>query len=122
MLDNEGIELSTALAQFVEFIGELPIVTYNAEFDMGFVYSAARKQGIKINNRYTCTLKRARRAWPDLPNHRLAYLAELGKLPQAVSHRAVGDCQCALVVFISATSKLNQKVRWSKPPAELRVE
>lgn len=119
MVDREGIELRDALAQFVEFIGELPIVTFNAEFDMGFVYSAARKHGIKINNRYTCALKRARRAWPDLPSHRLAYLAEVGKLPNDSPHRALGDCVRAMIIFTSATSKLNQKVRWSKPPVEL---
>lgn len=122
MVDTEGIELIDALTEFIEFIGDLPIVTYNAEFDMGFIHNAARGQGIIINNRYACALKRARRAWPTLPSHRLAYLAEVGGLPNDDAHRALGDCMRALTVFVSATTILNQKVRWSKPPAEFATQ
>ncbi len=121
MVDEQGIELEDALAQFMEFIGDLPIVTFNAAFDMGFIYSAARRHGTAVTNRYTCALKRARRAWPGLPSHRLAYLAEVGKLPTDLPHRALGDCHRALLVFISATQELNTKVRWSKPADEFPV-
>ena len=115
MVDGEGIDPSDALAQFIEFIGDLPIVTYNAEFDMGFIRNAARQQGITISNRYACALKRARRAWPDLPSHRLSYIADVEGLPNNDAHRALGDCERALNLFVRATIKLNQKVRWTKP-------
>jgi DNA polymerase III epsilon subunit family exonuclease len=116
MVDEEGVELKIALLQFLDFIEDLPLVTYNAEFDMGFLYSAARKHGVAIQNHYTCALKKARRAWPGLPSYRLVELAKLGKLPDNDTHRAVGDCTRALLVFTAATSALGQKVRWSKPP------
>jgi DNA polymerase III epsilon subunit family exonuclease len=119
MVENEGIPLGDALSQFIEFIGDLPLVTYNAEFDMGFLYSAATKHGVVINNRYTCALKRARRAWPGLPSYRLAGLAKMGKLSDEDTHRAFGDCMRALFVFTAATSTLGQKVRWSNPPAQI---
>jgi DNA polymerase III epsilon subunit family exonuclease len=115
MVDKDGRDAFDAFARFVEFIGDLPIVTYNADFDMGFLYSAAKKHGIKLTNRYTCALKRARRAWPDLPSHRLAYIAEVAGIPCDDSHRALGDCKRALTIFMYATSTLNCKVRWSKP-------
>ncbi len=115
MIDQGGLPLAEALRQFVEFIGDLPIVTFNADFDMAFLQSAARKHGIKITNSYTCALKRARRAWPGLPSYRLADLAKMGHLSEEDTHRALGDCQRALIVFISATSVLGQKVRWTKP-------
>jgi DNA polymerase III epsilon subunit family exonuclease len=118
MVDNEGIPLGDALSQFIEFIGDLPLVTYNAEFDMGFLYSAATKHGVVINNRYTCALKRARRAWPGLPSYHLADLAKMGKLSDEDTHRAFGDCMRALFVFTAATSTLGQKIRWSNPPAQ----
>lgn len=119
MVDNEGIQLGDALSQFIDFIGDLPLVTYNAEFDMGFLYSAATKHGVVINNRYTCALKRARRAWPGLPSYRLTDLAKIGKLSDEDTHRAFGDCMRALFVFTAATSTLGQKVRWSNPPAQI---
>jgi DNA polymerase III epsilon subunit family exonuclease len=122
MVDEDGLELKSALTQFVEFIEDLPLVTFNAEFDMGFLYSAAKKHGIAINNRYTCALKRLRRAWPGLPSYRLVDLARMGKLPDNDTHRAVGDCTRALLVFTAATSTLGQKVRWSRPPRESEID
>ena len=113
MVDVDGVELKEALTQFVEFIGDLPLVTFNAEFDMGFLYNAARLHGITINNKYTCALKCARRAFPELPSHKLTYLSELFKLNKANTHRAVGDCTRAAQVFFISTLKLKQKVRWT---------
>ena len=118
MIDAEGTESREALAGFIQFIGDLPLVTYNAEFDMAFLYSAARRHGFTINNKYTCALKRARRAWPGRKSYRLADIAKDGKLPDEDTHRALGDCQRALIVFTAATSELGQKVRWSKPAIE----
>lgn len=115
MVDADGVTIANALAQLINFIGDLPLVTFNADFDMSFLWTAARRSGIAIENSYTCALKRARRAWPGLPSYRLSELARLGNLSCEDSHRALGDCQRALVVFVSATSTLGQKVRWSRP-------
>lgn len=115
MVEQDGLPLQVALRDFVEFIGDLPLVTFNAEFDMGFLLSAARQHGLTIANRYTCALKRARRAWPGLPSYRLVDLAKRGHLECDDAHRALGDCTRALIVFTAATSQLGQKVRWTKP-------
>jgi DNA polymerase III subunit epsilon len=115
MIDDEGTESKEALGEFIQFIGDLPLVTYNAEFDMAFLYAAARKHGFIISNQYTCALKRARRAWPGRESYRLADIAKAGNLSDEDTHRALGDCKRALIVFTAATSELGQKVRWSKP-------
>jgi DNA polymerase III epsilon subunit family exonuclease len=115
MIDRDGIHVREALVQFGEFIGELPLVTFNAEFDMAFLHNVANKHGVTLKNSYTCALKRARRAWPGLSSYRLSDLAQMGKLETSNAHRALGDCQRALIVFTSATSVLGQKVRWTKP-------
>ena len=112
---EQGIELQSALQQLIEFIGELPLVTYNAEFDMGFLWAAAKRCDIALPNRYTCALKRARRAFPDFPSHKLVYMAERFNLPNGNQHRAVGDCERAAHVFLLSTVALNQKVRWTPP-------
>lgn len=115
MVDRDGLPIDDVLRQFVEFAGNLPIITFNADFDMGFLHSAARKHGFTIKNRYACALKRARRAWPGLPSYKLVDLARMGNLSNAGTHRALGDCERALIVFISATSVLGQRVRWTTP-------
>jgi DNA polymerase III epsilon subunit-like protein len=119
MINGEGVGLEDALVQFMEFIGDLPLVTFNAEFDMGFLNCAAKKHARVINNRYTCALKRARRAWPELQSYRLKDLAKMGKLSDEDTHRALGDCKRTMIVFTAATSALGQKVRWTKPRNEL---
>jgi DNA polymerase-3 subunit epsilon len=115
MVDRDGVHLHEALTEFVDFIGDLPLVTFNAEFDMGFLCSAANREKIVIRNCYACALKRARRAWPGLQSYRLADLARMGNLSTVDAHRALGDSIRALIVFTAATSKLGQKVRWIRP-------
>jgi DNA polymerase III epsilon subunit family exonuclease len=116
MVDREGIDLKEAMGQFLEFIGDLPLVTYNADFDMGFLYQAAEKCDLIISNRYTCALKRARRAFLGLPSYRLAYVAKVQGLSDENTHRAVGDSQRAASVFLASVESLGMKVRWTRPP------
>ena len=115
MVDECGVTIEEALPRFLEFIGDLPLVTYNAEFDMGFLWSAAKKNNIEIKNRYTCALKRTRRAWPGLPSYKLAYIAEVTKISDENQHRALGDCYRTAHIFLAATCAVNRKVRWSVP-------
>jgi DNA polymerase III subunit epsilon len=115
MVDRDGVPIRDALSQFLEFIGDLPLVTFNAEFDMRFLCEAAKREQIVIKNGYACALKRARRAWPGLESYKLADLARMGNLSRDNGHRALDDSVRALIVFTAATSKLGQKVRWTKP-------
>lgn len=119
MVDNDGRPLREVLTEFLEFIEDLPLVTFNAEFDMGFLQSAANKHGLAINNRYTCALKLARRAWPGLPSYRLTDLAKMGNLDDDDTHRALGDCKRTVIVFTSSASIIGKPIRWSKLRAEM---
>jgi DNA polymerase III subunit epsilon len=102
MIESEGKPLSEAFQEFVAFIGDLPIVSFNAEFDMAFLNNAAKQHGMQINNPVSCALIMARRAWPDRKSYRLADLAKDGNLSTKDSHRALGDCQRALLVYTAA--------------------
>jgi DNA polymerase III subunit epsilon len=123
MVDVEGRDVAEVLAEFITFIQDLPLVTFNASFDMGFLRHAANRQGIEIGNRYTCALKMARKAWPDLPSYCLADLAKMGQVSDEDTHRAVGDCKRALIIFIAAASQRGKRIQWSRlePKPALRV-
>ncbi|MFP5205506.1 MAG: PolC-type DNA polymerase III [Acidobacteriota bacterium] len=116
LLAEQGIELQCALQQLITFIEDLPLITYNARFDMGFLWASAKRCNAIIPNRYSCALTRARRAFPDFPSHKLSYMAERFSLSNGNEHRAVGDCERAAHVFLLSTMTLNQKVRWNAPP------
>jgi DNA polymerase III epsilon subunit family exonuclease len=113
MVNEGGVPSADALSGFIEFIGDLPLVTFNADFDMGFLWNAAKRQGLAIENRYACALKLARRAWPGLPSYRLADLAKIGNLSDDDTHRALGDCKRAVIIFASAVSQIGEEIRWS---------
>jgi len=121
MVESEGIPLSHALPPFLEFIGELPIVAFNASFDMAFLREASDECGIPIKNRYTCALRLAQQVWPELKSHKLSDLGEKMHVrlqaegpsgQESQAHRSLGDCQRALSVFLSAVAEPGAKPRW----------
>jgi DNA polymerase-3 subunit epsilon/DNA polymerase-3 subunit alpha (Gram-positive type) len=106
MVDREGEPLEAVLRDFVEFIEDLPLVSFNADFDMAFLRHAAQRNNLVIRNRVSCALKMARRAWPGRQSYRLCDLAKDGGLSDEDTHRALGDCTRALIVYTSAASQL----------------
>tara|TARA_R110001592_G_scaffold248105_2_gene510232 strand:+ start:356 stop:964 length:609 start_codon:yes stop_codon:yes gene_type:complete len=106
MLDEEGVPIEDALRDFVAFIGDSHLVSFNSSFDMSFLQNAAAKHSITVSNPVSCALKMARRAWPGRKSYRLADLAKDGNLSSAGTHRALGDCQRTLIVYAAAASKL----------------
>jgi DNA polymerase III epsilon subunit family exonuclease len=107
MLDDDGEAISEALKSFAAFVGDLRLVSYNAEFDMAFLNAeTARCAMTPFSNPVSCALKMARRAWPGRNNYRLADMAKDGKLDSADTHRALGDCKRALTIYGTASSIL----------------
>jgi DNA polymerase III epsilon subunit family exonuclease len=106
MVDSEGEPLEKAIKEFATFIEDLPLVTFNAEFDMAFLQNAAKQHNLVIGNSISCALKMARRAWPGRKSYRLNDLAKDGGLPDEGTHRALGDCKRALIVYTAAVSRL----------------
>lgn len=107
MLDKDGNPIEETLQEFSTFVGDLRLVSFNAEFDMAFLNAASIKCGVKnFNNPVSCALKMARRAWPGRKSYRLADIAKDGNLDSKDTHRALGDCQRALTVYGAAAAVL----------------
>jgi DNA polymerase III epsilon subunit family exonuclease len=107
MIDRDGEALDHALNEFVEFVGDLRLVSFNAPFDMAFLNVATEKCGVKpFKNPVSCALKMSRRAWPGRKSYKLADLAKDGNLDTRNAHRALADSQRALSVYLAAASSL----------------
>lgn len=106
MLDTDGEPIELVLRDFASFVGDLQLVSFNADFDMAFLHNAAAKHSLAFTNPVSCALKMARRAWPGRKSYRLADLAKDGNLSSDGTHRALGDCQRALLVYTAAASTL----------------
>jgi DNA polymerase III epsilon subunit family exonuclease len=108
MIDVDGEALDVVLPQFLEFVGDRRLVSFNSDFDMAFLRKAVARVNpeLKLGNGVSCALKMARLAWPGRKSYRLAQLAADGGLPAAGTHRALDDCKRALIVYTAAASKL----------------
>lgn len=107
ILKRDGQPISNALIEFRAFVGDLPLVAFNAEFDQGFLRATCANLSVdNLKNETYCVLKMARRAWPDRKSYRLASLAADGGLSDENTHRALGDCQRTMIVYAAAARRL----------------
>jgi len=112
MLDKDGIPLEVALKEFKEFIGNLPTIAFNSDFDKRFINNAAKKVGMKnIIKHTTCALKLARRAWPNIDNHKLGTVASMLGIDTNGLHRSLADCKATLCVYMYAVPIVKDRYR-----------
>lgn len=85
-----------AWQRFMNFIGQAPLIAHNARFDMNFIKYELGRLGKRLSNKTVCTLRLARRRYPNLSNHRLETVARhvLGEIPDDCRlHRALDDAR-----------------------------
>ncbi len=96
-----------ALEQFLAFCGECSIlVAHNASFDMGFLSSAMRRQGMERPFTSIDTLIIARALYPELKKYKLNLLADHLKVEQKNHHRADDDARVLGEIFLKMVEKL----------------
>jgi DNA polymerase III epsilon subunit family exonuclease len=111
MIDESGREISELLPDFREFVGDHLMVAFNSSFDRSFLAAACKKAQLPMfPNKMDCALKKARQAFPGLKSYRLIDLAKKGKLTLEGQHRALGDSQRAMIVYLSAMKAMDQSV------------
>ncbi|MBW8824749.1 MAG: GIY-YIG nuclease family protein, partial [Acidobacteria bacterium] len=85
--------VEAVLPSFLEFAAGTVLVGHNVRFDLSFLHAAAARAGYdRLANRSIDTCALSRRLFADeMPNHRLATLAERLRLPHRPTHRALDD-------------------------------
>lgn len=107
MVETQGEELGKALRELTVFLGESRVVSFNAEFDIGFIQVALAQHSLPpMTNSVSCALKMSRRAWPRRKSYKLVDLVADGKIGGGQAHRALEDARRALVVYAAAVSEL----------------
>lgn len=95
--------VSVVLPEFFEYIGDIDIWTFNAEFDMGFLAAEAKRQGILYPpaSKFFCVMELTKSMFPGLPSYSLQSLTEIFQIESqsSVSHRAGADAIKALQLW-----------------------
>lgn len=84
--------IKDALPLFLDFIGDSLLVGYNVNFDINFLYDAAKEYlNVEFDNDYVDVLRIARRIHPELPRRKLKDMVSYYNLDDIGSHRAEAD-------------------------------
>ena len=82
------------MREAARFVGTRTLVAHNAAFDRQFWRAELLRCDLQAPQPFACTVRLARRLYPDAPNHRLGTLAEWLDLPTAGrAHRALADAE-----------------------------
>lgn len=94
------------LPAFLEFVGDRCLMAHNASFDRGILAQELQRVGMKRPDiPMFCSLKLARKVFPQAPNHKLSTLASYLKIPDPPSHRAIADCMTTVGVLAACASR-----------------
>ncbi|WP_324824178.1 PolC-type DNA polymerase III [Sinanaerobacter sp. ZZT-01] len=93
---------------FMTFIGDLPLVAHNADFDISFVRVACAKRGKELLNAKVDTLYMSRTLLKDLKRHKLNLVANALGVALENHHRAVDDAKAAAGILIKLFDKMEE--------------
>lgn len=103
----EAPDAELVAEELAAFIGDDTLVAHNATFDMRFLSKLFSVYGMHMENvAYIDTLRLAREAFPDLPNHKLSTLIEELDLGDEQTHRAADDVQVTLQLLLACRKAL----------------
>ncbi|WP_216327181.1 3'-5' exonuclease [Deinococcus aestuarii] len=101
--------LADVLPEFLDFVGDSPVVAHNISFDRGFMRAAARRHGLAwAPPAEHCTMQLSRRAFPGERSHNLDVLAQRLDLGFARDgrHRSLGDARVTAEAFVRLMERL----------------
>lgn len=100
---EEAPEFADVWDEVTEHLSDGRLLAHNASFDMAVLRAMLAAYGMDSPDlRYACTLAMSRRAWPDLPRHRLDTMCEHCGI-ELMHHDAASDaCACAMLALRAA--------------------
>ena len=117
---SEAPKAPEAMEKFVKFIGTYPLVAHNASFDQHFLETELGYFGKKRPLNFGCTLRIARRLYPDVINYKLETLVRYKEIPvKSQFHRALADAEMAALLWVKIIEDLKSQFGFEHIPFDL---
>ena len=107
VLDAPRIE--AVLPEFLRFCEGCALVAHNASFDVSFIASQARRQGLEFDPTVLDTVSLARQLLPNLNRFKLDTVAKALNISLENHHRAVDDAGCTAEIFVKFIEMLKAR-------------
>lgn len=99
-------EWDESLERIIRFIGSDSVVAHNAGFDSSVIRTATELAGLaQPHMSFHCSVKLARRKFPESPNHKLNTLAEYLGLGNFNHHDAAADALMSAMICIETANR-----------------
>ncbi len=109
--------VAQVMREVAAFIGETSVVAHNASFDQRFFLRECRRQRIGlVVEPFICSLRLARRVYPDLASHSLGVLAQRLQLRNCgIAHRAAADAEMNRAADAAHGRGHRRDAQWREP-------
>ncbi|MGE4331413.1 3'-5' exonuclease [Diaphorobacter sp.] len=111
------------MREAARFVGDAPMVAYNAAFDSKFWQAELQHAGLAAPQPFACTVLLSRRVFPEAPSHKLGRLIDHLGLPRTGrAHRALADAEMAAALLARMQRELCQRYGLDWPGHGLLVQ
>ena len=108
------------MGSFAKFIGDSPLVAHNASFDRKFLDAEFVRVGEDRYQDICCSMRVARRVYPQAPNYKLGTLAEYaGVEVDGRRHRALTDAMLTAGLWMNMIEEISRRFGLHHIPMEL---
>lgn len=120
LMIRQAPKAETVMRQLFDFIAGRPLVAHNASFDHGFLSAELDRIGESCPTGLLCSMKVARRVYPEAPNHRLATLIAHTRIEATGQyHRALADAEMTALLWLRMEQKLQHDFALPEVPLDL---
>ncbi|MDM8533080.1 PolC-type DNA polymerase III [Clostridiaceae bacterium HSG29] len=108
MVENER-PINEVLPEFLEFVGNRPLVAHNAIFDIAFIDRESKKLNLEFNPTILDTMTLSKMLLKKIKRFRLKTVANHLKVKLEGHHRAINDAAATALIFIKLLDRLEKK-------------
>lgn len=106
---RQAPDAARVMGELAEFIGATPLVAHNAAFDKKFLQAELRRIELAPRADMLCSMRVARRVYPQAANHRLETLVDHARIGKTGAyHRALADAEMAAGLWLEMQAELGR--------------